>query len=116
MAQLEPAGFFAQLLSFFSAKQLAVQVRTETLPNGQVQLTPVFTINGQEVPPELIKPDRYQKILGYRVFLNSQSQSVHKQTQGKQTRLAKKKAAAFLTQFNPDSGKMWGHSKYNYMS
>lgn len=59
MAQLKPAGIFASLFSLFAPKQVAVHVRTETLPNGQVQVTPVFTIDGHEVPSQLVTPDQY---------------------------------------------------------
>ena len=98
MARLEPAGFIAGLWSVISPKQVAVHVRMETLPNGQVQITPCFTIDGQEVPHQLINPDKTQDVLGYSVVLDASCQKVHKQTQGKPTRLAKKKAAEFLTQ------------------
>lgn len=97
MARLQPAGVLATIGSLLFPKHVEVHVRTETLPNGQVQVTPFFTIDGHEVPSELLSPDKRQKVLGYNVILDKQSQSVHRQTQGKPTRLAKKKAAEFLT-------------------
>lgn len=98
MSKLQPAGFLSGIASYFFPKEVSVQVRTETLPNGQVQVTPFFTINGEEIAPELLKPDRHQKVLGYHVVLDGHSLTVHKQTQGKTTRLTKRKAAEFLTQ------------------
>jgi SNF2 family DNA or RNA helicase len=98
MAQLKPAGFFAALGSILFPRRVTVHVRTEVLQNGQVQVTPFFNIDGQEVLSDLIRPEPYQKILGYNVVLDRHCQSVHKQTQGKTIRLAKKKAAEFLTQ------------------
>jgi|GEM_PF-1413362 len=96
MAPLKPAGFFSAFISFLFPKEVSAHVRTEALSNGQIQLTPVFTIDGQEVPPEQISRDRNQNVLGYNVVLDGQALSVHEQTQGKVTRLTKKKAAEFL--------------------
>src|SRR5262245_36220937 len=98
MAKLKPAGLIAQLISFFTPKEVAVQVRAETLSNGQVEIVPVFTIDGQEVPSKLVAPDTRQTILGYSVVLDRNSQNVHSQTQGKPTRLSKREAAEFLTE------------------
>jgi superfamily II DNA or RNA helicase len=96
MAKLKPAGFWGQVGSLFLPKRLTAHVRTESLPDGQVQVTPYFTIDGQEVPAELIQPAQQQSILGYNVVLDPGSQYVHMQTRGRPTRLAKRKAAEFL--------------------
>ncbi len=96
MADLKPAGFFSAIGSYFFPKQVSVEVRTETLPGGQVEITPRFSIDGHEVASNLLTPNANQKILGYYVALDEQSLSVHKQTQGRRTRLAKRKAAEFL--------------------
>lgn len=100
MAQLQPAGFLASLASFVVPKKLAAHVRTETLPNGEVQITPVFTIDGYEVASELIWADSSQNILGYTATMDRAVQHVHKETQGKETRLTKRKAAEFLTRLS----------------
>jgi superfamily II DNA or RNA helicase len=98
MAKLQPAGVVSAIASYLFPKEVSVQVRTETLPDGRVQITPFFAVDGQEVPTELIKPDKHQNILGYNVILDRHSLNVHKQTQGRPTRLTKSKAAEFLTQ------------------
>src|SRR5262245_60987512 len=96
MSRLEPASLFGMIGSIFFPKSLKAHVRTEVLENGQVELTPVFTINGREVPPELVGPEPTQTILGYGVNLHVTSLHVHKTTQARRTRLSKNKAAAFL--------------------
>jgi superfamily II DNA or RNA helicase len=96
MSSLQPAGLLARIASFFFPKSLTAHVRTECLENGQVEVTPVFTINGHEVPAELVIPDHAQTILGYRVTLDGTSLHVHKATHARRTRLSKNKAAEFL--------------------
>ena len=96
MQELHPAGFFSQILSALFPKQMSAEVRTEVLPNGQIQAVPIFVVDGQEVPAELVGEGSSQKILGYNVTLDQASQQVRRQTQGKPTRLSKKKAAEFL--------------------
>lgn len=96
MTQLKPAGLFSAIGSFFFPKHVSVQVRTETLPSGQVEITPCFSIGGQEVAAELIKPDPHQRVLGYHIVLDEHVLTVHKHTQGRPTRLAKRKAAELL--------------------
>jgi hypothetical protein len=96
MTKLQPASLLTEIISFFFPKQLKVEVRAEVLPNGQVEVTPVFMIDGHEVPSGLVGPDPKQKILGYGVNLDPPSLQVHKKTQGNQTRLSKSKAPDFL--------------------
>jgi hypothetical protein len=96
MDQLKPAGLLSVIKSYFFPKQLSVELRTETLESGQVQVTPIFTIDGKQVSAELIKPDKHQNVLGYKTVLDDHTENVHKLTQGKRTRLSKKKAAEFL--------------------
>jgi superfamily II DNA or RNA helicase len=96
MAGLRPAGLLAAIGSIFFPKRLVVHVRTEVLANGQVQVTPVFTVDGYEVPSEFIRPDTHQNVLGYNVVLDRPSLNVHRQSQGKPIHLAKRKAAEFL--------------------
>ena len=96
MTKLQPAGFFSSIGTFFSPKELSVQVRSEVLSSGHVQVTPVFLIDGQEVPPDLVTLDKQQTILGYTVNLTPHAQRVHEKTQGRSTRLSKLRAAEFL--------------------
>jgi superfamily II DNA or RNA helicase len=95
-SSLQPAGLLAKLTTCFFPKPLTAHVRTEVLENGQVELTPVFSIKGHEVPAGLVGPEPYQMILGYGVTLDPTSLRVHKTTQAKPTRLSKNKAAEFL--------------------
>jgi len=94
--KLQPAGMLAQLASLVFSKQMTAELRTETLDNGQVQVTPLFTIDGQEVPPELIGTNATQSILGYSVRVDGLAATVIRETQRRPTRLSKKKAAEFL--------------------
>lgn len=100
MARLKQAGFLARLGTFFFPKHVIAQVRTETLDNGQVQITPFFTIDGEEIPADLIALDKRQSILGYNVVLDERTENVLRQTQGKPTRLAKRRAGEFLSQLD----------------
>jgi hypothetical protein len=97
MSQLQPAGLLASLASLVVPKKLTAHVRTETLPNGEVLITPIYMIDGHEVKSEHIWADSSQNILGYNVTMDRAVQFVHKATQGKPARLAKRKAAEFLT-------------------
>jgi hypothetical protein len=97
MKKLQKAGLFGQIVSSLFPKTMTGHVRTEVLPNGQVQATPVFLIDDQEVPPELVGTGSSQTILGYTVTLDAASRNVRAQTQGRTTRVSKKKAAEFLT-------------------
>ena len=96
MSSLQPAGLLARIASFLFPKSLTAHVRSEVLENGQVEVTPVFTINGYEVPTELVGLEQSQTILGYGVNLDRKSLHVHKTTRARQTRLSKNKAAEFL--------------------
>ena len=92
MSDLRPAGFWDKVSTFFAPKQLKAHVRTEVLPNGQVEVTPFFEIDGLEVPAELVGQEQSQTILGYGVSLDAPSLQVVKKTQGKRTRYSKNKA------------------------
>ena len=93
---LQPAGTLGKIASYFFPKQLKAHVRTEVLPDGQVELTPVFTIDGHEVSPESVGTGPSQTILGYGVTLDLSSLKVRQKTQGRRTRLSKKGASDFL--------------------
>jgi SNF2 family DNA or RNA helicase len=96
MADLQPAGFLESLLSFFSPKRLTVQVRTAVLMDGNLCLTPVFLIDGKEVPSEQVTFDGTQKVLGRYVLLDGRAKQVLDLTKGKAIKLAKSKAAGLL--------------------
>lgn len=96
MSMLQPASLLGRIASFLSPKPLTAIVRTEVLANGQVELTPVFTIDGHEVPTTLVRPEPAQTILGYSVTVDPTSLHVHTATQARPTRLTKNKAAEFL--------------------
>jgi len=96
MSDLRSAGFWDKVSTFFAPKQLKAHVRTEVLPNGQVEVTPFFEIDGLEVPAELVGQEQSQTILGYGVSLDAPSLQVVKKTQGKRTRYSKNKAPALL--------------------
>ena len=98
MTQLPRAGLIDGIASILFPKRLEVQLRTETLPTGEVQIDPAYFIDGKEVPAELVSLEEKQQILGYRVVLDGAAQRGHRHTQGKRTRLSKKKAAEFLLQ------------------
>jgi superfamily II DNA or RNA helicase len=93
---LPPAGLVGRIASYFSPKSLKAHVWTEFLANGQVQITPVFTIDGKEVPSHRVKSEPTQTILGYKVTLDKTSVYTHKVTQAEPTLLSKRKAAEFL--------------------
>ena len=96
MPDLKPAGILDQLLTLFVPKVLKAEARTEVLPNGQVEVTPIYEIDGREIPPELIAQESSQRILGYQVALSASVLCLHRMTHGKRTRLSKSKAPAFL--------------------
>lgn len=99
MKKLQPAGLFHGLMSRSLPKVAAVELRTQTLPNGEVEVTPLFTVEGLEIPSELVKPDKEQRILGWTIIFDERARKVHKETQARAIRLSKTKAADFLTQF-----------------
>src|SRR5271157_814730 len=96
MSDLRPAGFWDKVSTFFVPKQLKAHVRTEVLPNGQVEVTPFFEIDGQEVPAELVGQTQSQTIRGYGVSLDAPSLHVLRETQGKLTTYSKNKAPALI--------------------
>ena len=96
MTKLQSAGLLNQIISFFFPKQLTAEVRAEVLPSGQVAVTPVFMIDGHEVPSELVGEGPTQTILGYRVKPARSSLQVHEKTRAKRTVLSKSKAPDFL--------------------
>jgi SNF2-related domain len=96
MSHLRPAGILGRLFTFIAPKQLKAHVRTEVLPNGQVEIAPIFETGGQEVPAELVRQEQYQRILGYNLVLDAHALKVHSKTQGKKARYSKNKAPALL--------------------
>lgn len=100
METLQPASWWRRFVSALFPKSLTVQVRTETLPSGEVQVVPVFLLDGQQVPDGLVGADPVQKILGHTVCLDHQCRDVVASTQGQRVRLSKKKAAEFLERFS----------------
>ncbi len=96
MSELRPAGFWNKVSTFFVPRQLRAHVRTTFLPNGQVEVTPFFEIDGLEVPAELLGQGQSQTVLGYGVSLDAPCLHVLKRTQGKRARYSKKKAPALL--------------------
>jgi len=96
MPSLKSAGIIGQITSYFFPKELKAHVRSEVLPDGEIEVTPFFTIDGQEVPAESVGPEPGQTILGYRVTLELASLQVRRKTQGRRTRLSKWKASEFL--------------------
>ena len=96
MSDLRPAGFLDKIFTFFAPKQLKAHVRTEVLPNGQVEVTPFFEIDGQRVRAELVVQSQSQTILGYGVSLDVPSLQVMVRTKGKRERYSKNEAPAFL--------------------
>jgi SNF2 family DNA or RNA helicase len=96
MSELRPAGFWDKVSTFFVPKQLKAHVRTEFLPNGQVEVTPFFEIDGREVPANLVGQAQSQTVLGYGISLDGPSLQVLKKTQGKRATYSKNKAPALL--------------------
>ena len=68
----------------------------EVLPNGQVEVTPLYEIDGYEISPEFVGVDPTQRILGYQVTLDSPAIHIQNKTRGKSTRLSKSKAHQFI--------------------
>ena len=93
-AQLQPAGVFARIGSFFSPKALDVHVRVEEHSDGTIQLTPIYLVDGREVNADAVGLMPHQNILGYSVNVDDKVLSLRKQGA---TKLTKRKAAAFLT-------------------
>ena len=106
MRQLKSANLFTRIGTYFFPKNIDGQVRSELLPTGQVQVTPFFVIDGQEVPCDLVTLEASQTILGHNVVLSEAARSVLQATQGKPTRLAKKKAASMLTELGRSGASM----------
>lgn len=100
---LKPAGFWRRLSTFFFPRLLSAELRTTMLADGQVDVRPVFLLDGMEVPSEMVRPEVEQRILGHAVRHSKASQLVQRQTQGKRTRLGKKRAADVLRELG-DSG------------
>ena len=96
MPDLGRASFFESVISFFSPKQLDVEIRTAVLKNGDYGVRPVFFIDGKEVPADQISPDSNQKILGRYVRLDEKGIDVLNLTKGRPIRLANSKAAELL--------------------
>lgn len=103
MSQLQPAGFFSGIASYFIPKEIVGQVRSESLPNGNIQIIPYFTVDGHEVPLDMVTVDTQQTILGYSVVLSKYAKMIHTRLQGKPQTWAKSKAAKFLKELQ-DAG------------
>jgi hypothetical protein len=96
MSPLRPAGFFARIYSHLFPRSLTAHVRTETLPNGQVEVIPVFSIDGCSVDIELIGDEERQTVRGRSVKLDHRAVVMRRETRGHRAVLAKSKAAGFL--------------------
>lgn len=96
MGILRPAGIVRSVLSFFSPQLLDVQVRACWLKGGDCEVTPVFTVDGAEVPATQIGPDRTQRVLGYHITVTNAARKVLSLTKGRPIKLAKAKAATTL--------------------
>lgn len=96
--QLEPAGFWNGLISSLIPKRLDVEVQTQSIPDGTVEVIPIFTIDGHLVAPELLCQSESQSVLGYSVSAGTEALTVLKETGGRKTRLSKHKAASFIGQ------------------
>lgn len=103
MAKLKKASLFSAVGSFFFPKKIEVEVRTETLANGNVRITPVFTVDGEEISGERLKPLKSQMLEGYNVSLDEQRLDVLRFTQGKATTLTKRKAGEYLSNLSRTS-------------
>lgn len=100
MPDLQPASLISKLASYMNPKCLRSAIRSEVIETGEVEITPIFTIDGNDVPANLVKPVSPQNILGYTVILDEAAIHIHRQTQCKPTRLVKGKAAAFIKQLS----------------
>ena len=96
MAALKPASFWQSLASYFWPKAVSVRVLTKPLKEGDFGIKPVFLLDGQEIPGEVLSADRVQTILGRRVKLDPAVIEVLRQTKGKPARVAKSRAAEVL--------------------
>jgi superfamily II DNA or RNA helicase len=96
MGVLRPASFWESFASFFSPKQVQVRVLTSPLTKGDFGIKPVFLIDDQEVPVDLLSADSTQTILGRRVRIDSAVKAVLQQTKGRPARVAKSRAADLL--------------------
>jgi superfamily II DNA or RNA helicase len=98
MPQLGQAGLFARIVSSVFPKKMEVELQTETLPDGNLQVVPVYTVGGRVVPGEFVSGSARQTILGHSVALGEDALLVHRETRGNSQRLSKKNAAGFLGQ------------------
>lgn len=96
MDTLKPASLLSKLTSALFPKRLQVELRTETLKDGTVEVHPVYTIDGKLVPSEQVSSTETQTILGYRVEVGKDSLLVQKETGGQKRRISKKSAATLL--------------------
>lgn len=93
MNKLQPAGLVGKITSFFFPKRLEVQVRTEQLADGTIELIPIYFIDGNEVDPGVVTAESQQTILGYSVVADDKARKVRCQSRAKVT---KRKAAEYL--------------------
>jgi superfamily II DNA or RNA helicase len=96
MGILRQAGIVRSVLSFFAPKPLDANVRVSWLPGGECEVTPVFSVDGGEVPATQIGPEKAQRLLGHHVTVTEAARKVLALTKGRQIKLAKAKAAATL--------------------
>ena len=95
MPRLQPAGIFGRLFSSVFPKKLEVQVRSEELADGRIELIPAYFFDGQEVDPALVGRDPKQRILGHSVIADKSVLSACRQGAAK---LTKPKAAEYLSE------------------
>jgi superfamily II DNA or RNA helicase len=98
MPQLGQAGLFARIFSSIIPKRLGVELQTQTLPDGNLEVVPIYAVGGRVVPAELISGSARQTILGHTVALGDDALLVHKETRGNTQRLSRKNAAGFIGQ------------------
>ena len=77
---------------------MEVELRTETLPDGNLEVVPIYAVGGQFVPAELISGASRQTIFGHTVTLGDDALLVQKETRGRPQRFSKKHAASFIGQ------------------
>ncbi len=100
MERLEPAGLLGRLVSCLFPKRLEVDLRSEILADGNLELIPVYHLDGKVVPGELVSAADRQEILGYVVTAGPDVVQVQRETAGQRRRYSKRKAAEVITQLS----------------
>lgn len=93
MPHLQPAGFFARLISSLFPRRLEVQVRTKELPDGRIAVHPVYLLGGQVVDPAWLADTPRQRIQGYAVVADPAVLATRRRGS---IRTTKRKAAEYL--------------------